>query len=315
LSEHHHIKHPPHLHAHHWQSIASVLAHHSTSFSPTLAQSFRKLVITRLLSENILMLLLQYIGLMFSTLTPSPMPLWTASGTACAFIFLRGMRILPGIGLGTLIAFYLASGSLSLGLGAALIFMLQPAALLWLSYRYTGPSLVFYDNPSWIKFTFFSAIVTGVVSLSLLRMASLPFSLALSTWLANFNGLLIFAFALTALDAYFPQCHTLKQVNKPILITFYGLLLLLSLTLLFSQHALSIIMISLASLALIIMISLRFAWCGTIAALFLFGLALSLGAYLETPLFSTTNNIMTLVFLQVIISAAIFMGWLSYRAR
>src|SRR5690349_20185221 len=115
-----------------------------------LLGQFKKCVIDRRIMENAIVFLLQYSGLMLSTLSPHPKVLALASGTACAFIFLRGVTVLPGIWLGSLIAYFFAHAGLLSALACATIDALQAYFILWFCYRFVGPTLLFFNIKKFI---------------------------------------------------------------------------------------------------------------------------------------------------------------------
>ncbi len=288
----------------------------------TFKNPYKKLVIMRLFAENMFVLLLQYIGLMLSTLLPYATPLWLASGTACAFIFLRGPTILPGIGLGTLIAYYSVTANANLAITGASLFMLQAFLLLSISYRVIQqPTLIFYRR--WQTFTFIglAILLLAITSLILLclhlfafnpaglLLNKLFFQLWLSHFLANLNGVLIVAYALVALDVYFPQFAQLKQLkNKYALVSVYGLLLLAS-----SFFVISVDVVIISGSAIFILACLfylRSQWgkCSVIAAIFVVGLIVGVAADIAPSLsFAMTLN--TSLFLSV---SALIAWWPDY---
>src|SRR5688572_28180677 len=86
------------------------------------------------LNLNIFIFLLQYMGLMQSTLSKTSAILWLGNGTALAFLFLRGLTILPGIFLGSFFA-YLFITPMQHAFLAACIHTLEPYAILTVTYR------------------------------------------------------------------------------------------------------------------------------------------------------------------------------------
>jgi hypothetical protein len=177
-----------------------------------------KLAISRSLSENMLVFILQYMGLSLATLCVQPNPIWFATGTAAAFMYMRGNSILPGIFVGSVVAYYLAGTKLMVATNAACIHTLQAYLLLWISYRNNNPFPVFYRLAPFIKFTVYTALLTAVTSVMLvatcypsLAQPVLPWILWLQWWLANLNGILIVTLAIVTWDYYFPQLGKLKQ--------------------------------------------------------------------------------------------------------
>lgn len=226
------------------------------------SSTFKKMIFTRLLAENVLVFLLQYTGLMFSTLSPHPAPIWFATGTACGFIMMRSPTILPGIFLGTLLAYALAHFTIYTAFIHAMAFSLQAFLFYKICHHYSILTLIFYDKKTFFKFLLISIFITGC------------FSLITGGFLANLNGILIVACALMTWDAYFPQIYLLKPLNRWKLITTYGLLLLFILGL-----VLHIFPALCAVLIWIITYSIKkyYGLCGAIAAAFLCSLCVSLG--------------------------------------
>lgn len=257
-----------------------------------------------------LVCLLQYIGLTLTTLSPAP--LWAASGAACAFIFLRGLSILPGIGLGSALAFYFATWNLIVAIGGGLLLMLQAWLLLFICYRYLYPTLLFHSTKRWLWFIFACSLISSVVSFLLLTLLALPLSLLVYAVFANMNGILIVGCALVALDAYFPEWQTLRKSHLRHLYAYYGLIVTLCILLLFNQHTLTIIILNAVLVITLLVASRTLQWHGTIAALFIYGMLLSIGAYLNTPLFATDDYLGTQVFLSAMLFACTVLGlWRS----
>lgn len=290
---------------HRWQAMLEHLdliecAHEQKSF-------FFK----RSLNENILVLLLQFIGLMFSTLTVSPSPIWYASGSACALVFLRGYAVLPGIGLGSLFAYLAAHCSLTEAFFNSIVYVIQAALLLTLSHRYVTPTLIFYQPLKFLKFIVLSCIVTSLSCVCLLEILSHahhvinPTSLWLEWWLANLNGLFIFAFALVTWDAYFPEISKLRELPR-FTIIIYTMLIMLNMIIV-SCHTPSIIVFSsLLIWALIITISFYYGWCGTISSALIAGFIQSVAASIEAPVFMLSN--ISVIYLQVILLSSAITG-------
>ena len=261
---------------------------------------FKKLIFSRLIAENLLVLLLQYIGFSLSVFSPVSL----MAGTACAFIFLRGISVLPGIGLGTFLAYYFANAGIGIALNCTVIMTLQTYFLLKTSYYLRHPTLIFYNRTMLLKFLLSSSLVTAIASF-LLEISSHsilppyhPIQLWMQGWLANLNGIFIVACALVTLDAYFPQIDMLKQQQVLKLGLMYGLLFILIFALLFSQSAVLTICLVLSLFLLTLMIGAYLGWCGVMAALFLVGMMLSLAAYLQTSIWTTYFSFETLMFLE-----------------
>lgn len=272
-------------------------------------KAYQKLILSRRLAENILVFLLQYIGLMFSGLTPLPSPLWTASGTALAFTFLRGFSVLPGIAVGSFLAYYLATQAFFLSATCATLLMLQAYLLVTFSYRYVSPTLLFFHRLIFLKFILLSCSLTALCSLALLivcypLLPSPPpsfFGYWLQWWLANFNGLFIIASALITLDAYYPEIEALKNIHKPTFIFLFSVLLLLITLIILNQNPLVTTSAALLTLPLLSAISLRLSKPGAVSALFLLGFLLTLATSMTAPL----KNIL---FIQCLLAIEIIMS-------
>jgi hypothetical protein len=272
-----------------WFAMLTIVNQHSSLLQSNLTRSFKKLCFRRLLAENILVFLLQYTSLMFNTSL-----IWFATGTSCAFLFLRGSRILPSMWMGNFLACFLATHHAIFASGFATVYTLQAFLLLWCCYRYISPTLIFYRKKTYLKFIFCSGILTAMTSMILF-----PFSL--QAWLANWNGILVISIGLLTLDAFFPEAYALKNIHKKIFLLCYSALLFFSIMLLFSQQPLYSMMFALTTLPFIALISFYFGWCGTVSAVFLWGLLLSLGAYIGAPLFNTVYAHKTCLFLQTLL--------------
>lgn len=280
--------------------MSAIIKQHSTS-QPDLTRQFQKLFIQRLLAENFLVFLLQYSGLMLSTLTSQAMPLWLASGTACGFIFLRGYSVLPGIFAGSFFAYFFANSGFDLACACAGIYCLQAFLLVYISQTYISPTLLFHRKINFLKFIAYLALLTAAIStaiefLCLSSAASLK--IWIQWWLADFNGIFILACALIALDAYFPQLDALKELNRTRLFLFFGLLIFFISAILMSHTALQSIGFSVAASLLIMQMGKFYGWCGAITGIFLLGFAFTLAAFFGMALFAANT---TLVYLQLIL--------------
>jgi len=204
-----------------WQRMFYIVNQYPSLLQANLKKNHKKLWLSRLLSENMLVFFFQYTGLLFSTITPYPVPMWFASGSACAFIFLRGYRVLPGIWLGSFLAYAFSDLHWGLSSLCASVYALQAALLLYLGQRYWGLTLVFYRKKPWLQWVISSIAITAVSSLILvfacyssLSYPIKPASLWLQWWLSNLNGILILACAMLTWDLYFPQIHGIKTLNR-----------------------------------------------------------------------------------------------------
>lgn len=296
-----------------WHQMLIIVNQHSTQLQPNLARQLKKLFLQRLLTENLFVFILQYIGLNLSTLSLHSSPLWFATGTASAFLFLRGYSVLPGICLGTFFAYYFAKASFLVAFSCAIVFSLQALLLLWFSYYCLSPTLIFYRLSMFIKFIVYLTLLTGVSSFILVSIcysslshADAPIQLFLQWWLANFNAILIFSCALITFDAYFLDFYTAKHLKSTSLI--FGLLLFFIIALILSHTPTSTTCMALLISLLTFFISAHFGWCGAITAAFLLGIVLSLAGLLEAGVFSTYSSSEALLLLQLFLCVNTIIG-------
>jgi len=298
-----------------WQQLAAIVNQQALAFNPHAGRQFTIMVFSRALTENSVIFLLQYTGLMMSTLLAHPSFLWLASGTASAYVFMRGPSVLPGIWLGCFLAYFYAGVGFIPAALCALVLSLQALALLWLSYRYISPTLIFYRPWPFVKFIIITLILTAISTLLLDLLCYsqppadwTPLQLWQQGWLANFNGIVLISCAIVTWDMYFPQVHSLRQLSKIKLGFLYGLLFIIILAFLTSHTLPNIILFAITTLPLILLISTSLGWCGTVAAAFILGISLSLGAYLEAPLFALSLSPKTFLFLQYLFGIEITLG-------
>lgn len=169
--------------------------------------NFKRLVITRLLAENIMLMLLQMMGMKFSVLSNPPLPIDFAAGTAAAFIFMRGYTILPGIWFGTLLAVLLSGWSFIDGILLASVYTIQTGLLFFLCLRFISPSLLFLDKKLFLRYTLLCVLL------------SLLFSPILLSWQADLAGLLIVPLAVTNWDMYFPEINQWRKLPDFIVVS------------------------------------------------------------------------------------------------
>lgn len=249
---------------------------------------FKKLVLKRLFAENMLLFLLQYTGLTLATLTAHPTPIWFAPGVACAFIFMRGYTILPGIFLGGCCAYWLMGATSIQTIACTSAFTLQTGLLLALSYRYSGPTLIFYDRKPYLTFILFSAIITAITSFCLTTLCLEPLyhssqflTAWLHGWLANMNSLWVFSFAIVTFDYYFAEWDKVFKLNKSLIFILYGFLTVLAFVMALSSTLTAIIFIMPCLLLTQIAISRRLGWCGAIYSIFITGMIISLTIFVK----------------------------------
>ena len=293
------------------QLVSALVNQHQELLPPGMrinpAQQFKKLVIKRLFAENCLIFLLQFIGLKLTSLIGHPSPLWFATGTASAYLFLRGYSVLPGIWLGSYVSFYSEGIGFWLAFDWATMFALQGLLLLWFSYRYLSPTLIFSHLKTFMQFVGYCIILTGIVSFMFIGICSLSqFQAAVSLhlwlqwWLGNINGILIFACALITWDAYFPDFHATKLAKNTLFS--FCLLFLLLITLAFCHTMLSTTWLLLSILLLNLFISARLGWCGAISVSFVSAIVLCLAAMVDAPVFYTYSASSTLLLIQLFLA-------------
>jgi len=293
-----------------WQQMLAIVNQNRDHVQTDLVKRYNKLFLSRLLAENTLVFLLQYIGLMLCTLGPNPTPLWLATGTACGFIFMRGYSVLPGIWLGSFCAYWSARVGSHIAIYAATIYALQAFLILYISYRSICPTLIYYKQSLLAKFLALTSIITALASFALVMTCypTFSFPIWLQWWLANLTGIFVFSFALISLDAFFPQMEDLRETNK-LSLAIYTLLIAIPLCLLiFSSSPITTITATLSLLVMLCLVSVRFGWCGAIVSLFVIGLTLDLASFLETALFTSANNVATLTYLQILLLIEIVIG-------
>lgn len=274
--------------------------------------NYKKLVLNRLINENLFILLLQYLGLMISgTVTPTSLaPLWFASGTACGFVFMRGSSILPAIVLGGFLAYFPTTSILQAFLCASL-YALQAWLLLKLSYRFNIPTMIFYERKTFFKFLLVCALVTALISYVLLRLQyHSTIQMFLYWWLGNLTGILVFSCGIVTLDFYFSQFEPLKNHNKSMFYLFLILLICNCILIFFSQTFFWMILFSLLTFPITLSFATLLGWCGITLAVFTVGTLLNLAAYLQISLFTSNFILNKLIFIQIILLIEIVIGFL-----
>lgn len=295
-----------------WQRMLTIV-NQSSQLHLIHKKQFKKLYINRLLTENLFAFLLQYTGLMISLLSSYTSPLWLASGTASAFIFLRGPSILPGIWLGSMFGYYFHHSSIELAFICSLIYTLQAYAHRQMTYSFIGIPPFVNQPLQIVKYIFLSGLLTAFSSYLLLEMHlfSLPihrYKLWILWWLANFNSLLIIPFALITWDMFFPQFHFFKKINRLKLIPYvflFGFIIFL----LFCSQLETILILEISIIATIFFVVKSFGTLGGIFSIFLLGMLLALGSFLKVPLFDSSNFLIlfSIQLLVLIVSMAVIM--------
>ena len=193
-----------------WQRVSAIIAQYPAI---DLTRQYKYLIIKRFIAANVFVFLLQYIGLMISTLLPVPSPLWFASGAASAMIFLRGYRVSAGIWLGSFVAYYFSSYQFFLSFACSSVFTAQAILLTWMTRRYIQPSIVFYRISNLLKFCACSGVLTAVSSVILIWLCQQSYILWPVWWLANLNGISIVAIALVSADTFFTADGKLRKTQ------------------------------------------------------------------------------------------------------
>ena len=279
-----------------WQHMLAILSERDPLFSSHF-HSDTKLVISRRFTENAFVLLLQYMGIMFSTLTPHPAPLYFAAGTGCAFLFLRGVSILPGILTGSLLAYVLAGIAFMTAMNLAVIDVLQAGILYWIACRYIQPTLVFYQLKRYLLWLACLMFITACMSLARITVIH---HMTMHAWLqnnlCNMNGVLIVGTSIMTFNFYFAECIAIRLRHQMKWLGFTCCLAVLVILLLFSpQH--SLLFAGCLSLLCMMFIIIAADWTAISAALFLLGLLLNLGAFMDAPLFLSheTDNMLPIL--------------------
>jgi hypothetical protein len=293
-----------------WQQMLAIVNQNAGSVLPDLKKEFYQLFLKRLFAENALIFLLQYIGLVLCAFGTNATPVWLAAGTSVAFVFMRGLSVLPGMWLGTYCAYYFAHAGISVALTTATIYALQAYLLLTLSYRFISPTLIYYRQILLAKFFILSGLITAFSSAACILICYKTFSSPawLNWWLANLTGVLIFSFALMTLDAFFTQVEDLKKLSQRSLL-FYSLVIIVPmLGLIVSVHPFMIITMSMLLLFGVSLTGWRFGWCGSVISIFCIGFGLDLTAFLQTPLFNTAFSFQTVIYIQLLLLLETIIG-------
>jgi integral membrane sensor domain MASE1 len=288
--------------------MLNLVSQYPMSPAQSQASHFRRMVIQRVLLENAIAFLLQYIGLMLHLLSPAPLPLWFDTGTACAYVFMRGYTVLPGIFLATIFAYYSANADLVIMFFCAALLTLQPLSLLYISRYYIYPGLLFYSRRILALFLGCSAIITCIFSglLVLVSYKDITTSLSLTQlwlqwWLADWNGLLIFACALVTWDAYFPSVHALQKISRSRLALILTAIVLTSIALVLNHDFIFSMILAVISFILSGAMAIKYGKCGGITTVFIIGLIVGLSAFLGAPIFSGQKSWEMITFFQLLL--------------
>ena len=298
-----------------WERMLLIVEQHPHSLVPAIQKPLQNLIIKRLLFNNILILLIQYSGINISQLSPTPSPIWFATGTACAYLFLRGASVLPGIWLGNFLAYYFASTGLWIAVNLSTVLSLQALALRWFCYRYLCPTLIFYQLTPFIKFIVFTAGLTALTSEALVFLYSLAIHdnhmlhiTYLHYWFSNFNAILIFSVAYITWDAYFSRENTNKYSDNLLKYTLYFILILITIALTQPTSPNTSYFLALSNLFITIIISTKFSWCEAVTAGFLSGILFSFATFLGLPALNTIVASSTILFIQFLLCTQMIIG-------
>jgi hypothetical protein len=252
--------------------------------APINSSDITLLTFNRFMTENILIMLLQYMGLSLTTLSDHPTLIWPASGAACAFAFLRGYSILPGLFLGSFLAYFFGHALLFISWQCAILLTIQTASLLFFSYRYVSPMLFYYSPYRFLSFVSICSIVTLAMSFFMIlicrkQLPHLSFQIdGLIWWLANLNGILLFAFGIVAWDLAFPDIHALTR-QTIVKMSFIVITISLIAALMFFVSSIKMFCFLAMLLAMIHMItSIYFGWLGSVTVLFFLGIVIFLSS-------------------------------------
>ena len=287
-----------------WNQMLNYVNQHLKLVQPNLVHQLNKLFAQRLISENIFVFIIQYIGLNLQSTSLNTSALWFATGTSCAYLLLRGFTVLPGMFLGTLNCSLNGKSQLCSGFIMCQYFFDTGFAstLVLLSNRQPYPDFVCLKK--FIFFITYITILTGVMSYLLLRLCSysitqIEYSLELwaQWWLGNLNGILIFSSAFITFDAYFLDLYSSKNLKTIYLI--FGVLVFL-LFMLSINHAALIKIILIIVIALYSMfISMHYGWWGSIAAAFISGIILCFAGIFDSLLIPNVSPAMNLLLLKL----------------
>jgi len=297
-----------------WERMLLLVEQHPHNL-PAIEKPLQHLAIKRFLFNNILILLIQYSGINISQISPTPAPIWFATGTACAYLFLRGASVLPGIWLGNFLAYYLGNAGLWIAVSLSTVLSLQALILRWFCYRYLGPTLIFYQLKPFFKFILFTAGLTALTSEALVFLYSLAVIdhhmlhiTYLHYWFSNYNAIIIFSVAYITWDAYFSREPTNHDSNILLKNTLYFMLILI--TIAFTQYPTPSrsYFLALSSLFITIIISTKFNWCEAVTAGFLSGILLSFATFLGMPTLNTSVASSTVLFIQTLLCTQMIIG-------
>ncbi|MBA3662433.1 MAG: hypothetical protein H0W64_11940 [Gammaproteobacteria bacterium] len=238
---------------------------------------------------NALSFLIHYSGLMISLQSPQVLPISLAAGTACALTMMRGLRILPGIMLGTFCAFNFSTLPHAPSLLATAYYCLLPLSVLSLSYQFFNPILLFNNTQQFLKWL--SAVALIIAALSGLYIilqhphALFPFRLWVLTGLGSLSGLLVFSLGITIWDAYFPMSSELTRQDYHMLGSAACLCAFLTILLLMIESSTTLLILSLSLTMIILTLTYSYSFLGLAIGTMTPALTINFMDYLESNFF------------------------------
>lgn len=300
---------------HKWKKIQALIPEHSISEQKKLMRDNQKLKWIRLLSNNFLILLIQYSGINLIIMSLNSPIIVFATGTALGYLFLRGFSILPGLFIGNFMAYYLAKAGFIPAMAYASVISIQALLILWINHRNGNPSLIFNDRIKYLRFIGEAMVITAGLSLvfQYINFFAIPqyqiswFSW-MQIWLAHLSAVLIFACAFITWDACCIGKSVLSCGQKIILGGLFLLLCSMTLASSLSTQMSQIVILGVLSLMVTMGIAIKFSWPETITAVSLIAICLYIADLLQEPAFTSTAYSVKIVFLQAILCFETVLG-------
>ena len=295
-----------------WSLVAHLTRSHALSLS---SWHYKKLSIFRLLTENLIVFIFQFIGLILTTTPAQPHIIWLATGAATAFIFMRGSSILPGICLGSFFAFFIASGEITLALSCASILAIQSFSLFILAQGYISPTLIFCRLNLFIRFALLASSLTALTSLFFILVCHNHLTITnnitqlwITWWLANFIAIITFAIAIISWDYYFAELDTFKPSNKRNLMLPFVLILFCTAISGVSRLIPLTLLMAAINITTSFYVGRRLGWRGIVVANFISVMCLVILGL------TFTRSIADIILLQLTVIAAALTGYLAAYA-
>lgn len=231
----------------------------------------RRLVVTRQLTELIMISLLQYVSLRFAATDNLVPPVWLASGIAIGFTCLRGKRVALGLLLGSLFFFLQLKMNFWCAFWLSIVHVLEALLVRVIAFRAIGPVAPLVGKGCLRYFLLLfcvSALHSSVVFFIYSYLGYIEFSFALwgTAWLGNFSGALLFSFFLFSWNTYVPR----KTKRKRIFFS-YGTLVCLNLGMCFTISVYPLLLLLLGTLLCSGILTQYYAQRGASAAVLLSG--------------------------------------------